>query len=145
MRAISVEWCFLKPNCIGDNSSSFSTKAVNLLANAFSMSVAVNGRTEIGILVIKWLSPCLNMGVTLAIFSSAGTMPAEKEELMIAEINSATGSRVDLATSGSISAGPEDRLHLASHARSIISCGWRDKGQMNSAEMGLNSLPVLFR
>ena len=30
------------------------------------------------------------MGVTLAIFSLAGTMPVEKEELMIAEINSAT-------------------------------------------------------
>jgi len=42
------------------------------------------------------------MGVTLAIFSSAGTMPVEKEELMIAEINSAAGSRVDLATKGSI-------------------------------------------
>jgi len=33
------------------------------------------------------------------IFSSPGTMPVEKEELMIAEINPATGScRVDVAT-----------------------------------------------
>jgi len=52
------------------------------------------------------LLPCLKIGITLAIFRADGTIPVEKEQLMISDSGAAMSAIVEFAMQGSISSGP---------------------------------------
>src|SRR6218665_2241215 len=69
------------------------------------------------------LSPCLKIGVILAIFKSGGIIPVSNEELIMAETTPATDPMVFLAINGSIPSGPGEREYFAKFAKLIISWG----------------------
>ena len=69
------------------------------------------------------LSPCLKIGVVLAIFKSGGIIPVSHEELIMAETTPATDSMVFLVINGSITSGPGEREYFAKFAKLITSWG----------------------
>src|SRR6218665_344238 len=87
------------------------------------------------------LSPCLKIGVMLAIFKSGGIIPVSNEELIMAETTPATDPMVFLAINGSIPSGPGKREYFAKFAKLIIS--WGLVGS-RSNEVGSGDLIVIY-
>src|SRR6218665_3091146 len=84
------------------------------------------------------LSPCLKIGVILAIFKSGGIIPVSNEELIMAETTPATDSMIFLAINGSIPSGPGEREYFA---KLIISWGFVGS---RPNEVGSGDLIVIY-
>src|SRR6218665_93586 len=83
------------------------------------------------------LSPCLKIGVILAIFKSGGIIPVSNEELIMSETTPATDSMVFLAINGSIPSGQGEREYFAKFAKLITSWGvvGRRPNEVGSGEL----------
>src|SRR6218665_3124872 len=74
---------------------------------ALSNNLEKYGRTDIGLSFPNSdLSPCLNMGVTLAIFNAGATIPVQKEEFIICDKGATRRFNIALVVYGLLSSAP---------------------------------------